>query len=78
MSCAIYRPVFVFDPLEARYWGPFEGGEEANAFIESDKYLESWGLMKTQLIRGLPVYRPAEYHGRWPVDDLSPAYTRNR
>lgn len=78
MHRASYAPVFIFDPLEERYWGPFEDGDEADSFVDSDKYLQSWCIAKSELIRGLPVYRPAEYHGRWPMDDSNPAYTRNR
>jgi hypothetical protein len=59
--------VFVFDPLEERYWGPFAGSADAEAFIESDKYLASWCIAKSRVILGLPVYLPAEYHGEWPL-----------
>lgn len=68
MRDPVYQPAFVFDPLEELYWGPFEGTEDAEAFIRSDKYLESWCLTKACLIRGIPVYRPSDYHGRWPLE----------
>lgn len=59
---------YVYDPEEHRAWGPFADEDEANAFIESDKYLASWCVVAPDLslYNRLPVYAPKEYHGEWP------------
>jgi hypothetical protein len=57
--------IWVYDGNEDRCWGPFEDDDDANRFIESDKYLESWCA-----VQGRPngrQYPPSEYHGRWPL-----------
>ena len=60
------RYVFVFDPLEERYWGPFAGEVDAELFVDSDKYLASWCITTTHVLVGVPVYLPEDYHGEWP------------
>jgi hypothetical protein len=69
MQTAQQGAVFVFDPLEERYWGPFEGRDDAERFIDSDKYLASWCIAKFRVIPGLPVHSPADYHAEWPCRD---------
>lgn len=61
-------PSYVYDPAEHRAWGPFKDDDDANAFIESDKYLTSWCVVIGSLdnYNNLTVYKPAEYHGTWP------------
>ncbi|HVT77920.1 MAG TPA: hypothetical protein VHD87_12880 [Acidimicrobiales bacterium] len=36
---------WVYDSSEQRAWGPFATTEDADAFIESDKYLASWAMV---------------------------------
>jgi hypothetical protein len=57
---------WVYDPMEERSWGPFATNEEADEFIESDKYLQSWGLVK--LYPKDTTYPPEAYHGEWPLE----------
>ena len=62
---------FVLDPLELRAWGPFASDDEAERFIESDKYLASWCVVTTgaAIRRHLgAAYPPAAYHGTWPKE----------
>ena len=62
---------FVFDPKEMVAWGPFDSDEEAERFIESDKYLESWCTVTTGAAmhsHRVPIYPPAAYHGTWPKE----------
>lgn len=58
--------IYVYDPEEDRCWGPFDlDADAADAFIASDKYLESWAVSRHGP-RGT-IYPPSEYHGRWPL-----------
>jgi hypothetical protein len=62
---------FVFDPVEMVAWGPFESDDEAERFIESDKYLASWCVVTTgEAMRRhlVTAYPPAAYHGTWPKE----------
>lgn len=62
---------FVFDPNEMVAWGPFDTDEEAERFVESDKYLQSWCTVTTRAAmhsHRIPVYPPAAYHGTWPKE----------
>jgi hypothetical protein len=62
---------FVLDPVEMVAWGPFRSDDDAERFVASDKYLESWCALTT---RGamrrhrVPTHPPATYHGSWPVE----------
>lgn len=61
---------FVLDPVEMVAWGPFGSDEDAERFIASDKYLESWSTLTTRAAmhrHRVPTYPPAVYHGSWPI-----------
>ena len=63
--------VFVFDPNEFVAWGPFASDEEAERFIASDKYLQSWCTLTTRRAmrrHRVATYAPGVYHGVWPVE----------
>lgn len=55
---------YAYDPLEDRSWGPFEDEHEVSAFMSSDKYLESWAVVRSQPAED--NYGPGVYHGDWP------------
>ena len=60
---------WVFDPCEGRAWGPFADNDDANRFVESDKYLDSWCVVHdggNVLLDVVARYAPADYHGTWP------------
>ncbi len=61
---------YVYDPEEHRCWGPFFNEDDADAFIESDKYLQSWCCLTgkpEESFVNIEVYPPEAYHGdtRW-------------
>lgn len=62
--------VYVYDSLEHRQWGPFVDEDDANAFIESDKYLQSWCVVSGDRRKIPPpaTYPPSAYHGSWPQE----------
>lgn len=61
--------LFVYDPLEHRGWGPFFTEEEANFFIEHDKYLVSCAVVinKRSDYRNCTWYLPENYNEKWAV-----------
>jgi hypothetical protein len=59
--------IHVLDPLEWRAWGPFGSVEQANGFIEDDKYLSSCAVVYVGPFTPPPIYPPAAYHDAAPA-----------
>jgi hypothetical protein len=53
--------IYVLDSLERRAWGPFYNIDDADSFIEKDKYLQSWCTITWALQSNISVYSPKEY-----------------